>query len=166
MEVIRPLYRNALIEPVLIALLIFQLATGVTMVLQGWRSRSGVVAWLQAVSGLYIAAFIVIHTTAVMGARFLLHLDTNFNFAAAGLHVPGWLWYFFPYYFLAVAALFAHVGCAIYWSFDDTRPRAASMALRVLIGVGVVSGVLFVLMLSGKLYPVTIPSKYLATYTG
>ena len=43
MEVVRRLYRNALVEPILIALILFQLGTGLTMAIRGWRARSGFV---------------------------------------------------------------------------------------------------------------------------
>lgn len=164
MEVVRRLYRNALVEPILIALILFQLGTGLTMAIRGWRARSGFVAWLQAVSGLYLAAFLIIHTASVLLGRYSMHLDTNFNFAAAGFHVSGWPWYFVPYYFLAVASLFVHIGCALYWTLVGGQPIVARWLLGGLTIAGIMSGGLFVLMLSGYLYRVVIPLKYLATY--
>lgn len=165
MHAIRPLYRNAVVEPLLLALFASQIVSGFAMVIRGWRSRHGGVAWLQAGSGLYLAAFITVHVLAVLSGRALLGLDTDFRFAAAGFHVPGWPWYFWPYYSLAIFALFAHVGCAIYWSIRARSRRAALIVLRAFAATGALLGLLIVAALAGKLYPVDIPARYKATYT-
>lgn len=166
MHAVRPFYRNAVIEPMLLALLAWQVASGLIMVVRGWRSRRGKVAWLQAGSGLYLAAFVTIHVLSVLSGRAALHLDTDFRFAAAGFHVPGWPWYFWSYYSLAIFALFAHVGCAIYWNVLDRNRNAAIFALRSMVIAGATLGLLVVSALAGKLYPVDIPARYKATYTG
>ena len=114
MQALRPLYRNAVVEPALLALFTAQIVSGTTMVVRGWRDRQGSVAWLQAGSGIYLAAFVMFHAIAVLSGRLALGLDTDFRFAAAGFHVPAWPLFFWPYYALAVFALFMHIGCAIY----------------------------------------------------
>jgi hypothetical protein len=118
MNSIRPIYRHPVIETVLLVLFAMQVATGAILAIKGWRERRGFVAWAQAASGLYIAAFLLIHVSSVMMGRIVLGLDTDFRFAAAGFHVAGWPWYFIPYYFLAVFGLFVHVGCALYWNLS------------------------------------------------
>jgi succinate dehydrogenase/fumarate reductase cytochrome b subunit len=166
MHAVRPLYRNAIVEPLLLLLFASQIATGLTMATRGWRSRRGLVPWLQAGSGLYLAAFVALHVLAVLSGRALLDLDTDFRFAAAGFHVPGWPWYFWPYYTLAVFALFTHVGCAIYWNTLDHSPRVARSALGTIVAIGAVAGLSISAALAGLLYPVEIPAAYRATYTG
>jgi hypothetical protein len=52
MHSVRPLYRNPVVEPLLLALFAAQIVTGVTLVVRGWRTRRGLVSWLQAGSGL------------------------------------------------------------------------------------------------------------------
>lgn len=165
MHAVRPLYRNAVVEPLLLALFASQIVSGLAMVIRGWQSRHGGVAWLQAASGLYLAVFITIHALAVLSGRAALGLDTDFRFAAAGFHVPGWPWYFWPYYSLAVLALFAHAGCAIYWKMGGRDRRSALFVLRAIVATGAVLGLLIVAALAGKLYPVDIPARYKATYT-
>jgi succinate dehydrogenase/fumarate reductase cytochrome b subunit len=98
MHALRPWYRNPVVEPVLLALFVFQAATGITMAARGWRQRRGRVAWLQAISGVYLAVFLLVHIASVILGRVVLGLDTDFRFAAAGFHVAGWPWYFAPYY--------------------------------------------------------------------
>lgn len=164
MTSIRPFYRNAVVEPLLLGLLLFQIGSDVTMVIRGWRARRGFVAWVQALSGLYLAAFILNHVISVLAGRWALGLDTDFRFAAAGMHVPPLEWFFVPYYWLGVAALFTHVGCAIYWSMLERNSRTGRLALSGLALTGILLGGAIVSALAGVLHPVSIPAKYLATY--
>jgi succinate dehydrogenase/fumarate reductase cytochrome b subunit len=164
MDTIRPLYRNPIVEPLPFLLLVFQIGSGLTMVARGWRERKGKVAWAQAISGIYLALFLLNHVTAILVGRSILRLDTDFRFAAAGMHVPPFEWLFAPYYAFAVAALFTHVGCAVYWQSYDASPSAARRYLAVLSISGTALGISIALALSGHLYPVNIPDSYLATY--
>jgi hypothetical protein len=164
MGLIRPLYRNAVVEPILLVLLTFQIVSGLAMVIKGWRNRNGLVAWLQALSGLYLAAFLAIHVTSVLAGRWQLGLDTNFNFAAAGFHVAAWPFYFAPYYFFAVAALFTHVGCALYWNLGTGRGSVPRRTMIAFTAGGAMFALAITLALGGALFPVTIPDRYLATY--
>jgi len=166
MAAARGLYRNALIEPLLLMLLAWQIGSGLLMVARTWGSRRGGVAWLQALSGIYLALFLLIHVGAVMYGRAVLGLDTDFRFAAAGFHVAPWQWVFAPYYFLAVASLFAHVGCAAYWNIGRTWTSIRRPVLAAFIAIGLAAGLLFDLALAGKLYPVDIPPAYRATFSG
>jgi hypothetical protein len=166
MKAVRPLYRNAIVEPAVLVLFASQIISGLTMVVRGWRSRRGLVAWLQAGSGFYLAVFVVLHLLAVLSGREMLGLDTDFRFAAAGFHVPGWPWYFWPYYTLAVAAMFTHVGCAVYWRTINRSTRLARAALGSMVMTGGLIGLLISSTLAGLLYPVEIPAAYKATYTG
>ena len=156
-------YRNALVEPILLVLIGWQATSGLVMALRGWRSRQGWIAWVQAGSGLYLAGFLLVHVGAVLIGR-RRGLDTNFDFAAAGFHVPTWPWFFAPYYFAAVTALFLHAGCALYWARLSRGERIARRPLLVAAAIGPVLAALIVLALSGALYVVTIPPAYLATY--
>ena len=164
MEQLRTVYRQPVVESLLLLCVCFQAASGVRLVLRGWSARAGRVAWLQALSGLYLAFFLLVHVAAVAYGRFVLGLDTNFYFAAAGFHVPPLAWFFAPYYTLAVLALAAHLGCALYWCWQPSRPGMASMGLASALIVGLLAGLAITLTLAGKLQPVSIPHPYKATY--
>ncbi|MEQ8660366.1 MAG: hypothetical protein RLW62_06080 [Gammaproteobacteria bacterium] len=166
METLRVVYRQPPIEVVLLTCAMFQAGSGLWLVIRGWRQRAGAVAWLQAISGVYIAFFLLVHVTAVLFGRAVLHLDTNFFFAAAGFHVHPYQWFFGPYYFLAVAALFAHIGCAAYWQLAGARPRRAAIMLNSALIVGVLCSALITLSLAGVFEPFTVPAEYTATYGG
>lgn len=163
MEWLRQLYRWGPLEAILLASVLLQIGSGLWLVLRGWMQRCGVVAWLQAGSGLYLALFLLIHVSAVLYGREILHLDTNFYYAAAGLHVPPNGFFFAPYYFLAVLALCVHVACA----FQRRSQRASPGNFSILgygAGVGLIVSGLIVLSLAGKFQPVLVPAKYLATF--
>src|SRR5689334_17908468 len=78
MEATRVLYRQPLVEGILLACVTFQGASGLWLVFAGWKQRQGTVAWIQAASGFYLALFLLIHVAAVMFGRAALGLDTNF----------------------------------------------------------------------------------------
>ena len=168
METLRAVYRHRLVEAVLLSCVALQVGSGGWLVLRRWKQRKGKMAWLQAASGAYLAFFLLLHVSAVLVGRSVLGLDTNFYFAAAGFHVPPYPYFFAPYYFLAVLALFTHLGCAAYWRVGP-RPRPSSarmLALGLPMAVGGVIALLIVLSLAGLLRPVDIPANYKATYAG
>jgi succinate dehydrogenase/fumarate reductase cytochrome b subunit len=155
MERARLVYRQPAVEAVLLLCAALQAGSGLRMLWTGRQRRRGALAWVQAWSGAYLALFLAIHVTAVLAGRATGGLDTNFYFAAAGLHVWPFVLFFAPYYFLAVAALFAHLGCAL-------RRRTAFVA--GMSGAGVVAAALIVGALMGTLVPVAIPATYLRTF--
>jgi hypothetical protein len=119
---------------------------------------------LQATSGTYLAFFLLVHISAVLVGRSVLGLDTNFYYAAAGFHVQPFQLFFAPYYFLAVVALFTHLGCAAYWRVRS-QPRIVRIATVALpMGLGSAAALLIGLSLAGKIEPMDIPAKYKATY--
>lgn len=164
MEAARGVYRFPPVEWILLACAGFQVGSGLWLFFRGWRERKGRVAWLQAVSGAYLAFFLPVHVGAVLFGRQALQLDTNFYFAAAGFHVPPFQWFFGPYYLLAVLALFVHLGCAVYWNVPgwSRKSRALALALPAAAGFGI--SLLIVLALGGVLRPLEIPVEYKATY--
>jgi succinate dehydrogenase/fumarate reductase cytochrome b subunit len=160
MQAARVVYRAPMVEPIVLFAAAFQVMSGLWFVAHGWRLRSGAVAWLQALSGLYLAFFILIHVGAVLYGRLVLALDTNFYFAAAGMHVPPFPFFFVPYYFLSLVALCAHLGCAIHWRLAaaSDRKRRAAIVLPVLAGSA--ASAVILLSLAGTLRPVDVPASY------
>jgi succinate dehydrogenase hydrophobic anchor subunit len=155
METARRVYRQPVVEAVLLLCVVLQAGSGLRMLWAGRQRRRGLLPWLQAGSGATIALFLAIHVSAVFVGRGVGGLDTNFYFAAAGLHVWPFVLFFAPYYFLAVAALFVHVGCAL----RRGRTVAAWFA-----GAGVMVAGLIVAALMGMIQPVVIPTRYLMTF--
>lgn len=166
MEAARSVYRYWAVEYVLLFCVEFQIISGLWFVIRGWKGRHGLLPWLQAGSGAYLACFLLIHVSAVLFGRTVLQLDTNFYYAAAGFHVPPYQFFFAPYYFFAVLALFTHLGCAAYWQLEAASRTARTMAVAIPILAGGVIALLIVLSLAGMIQPVEIPLQYKATYAG
>ncbi|WP_440106268.1 hypothetical protein [Acidovorax sp. BL-A-41-H1] len=150
LEALRVVYRQPALEVLLLGCVAFQMGSGLMLLWRGHRQRRGAVTSLQAVSGAYLCVFLLVHVAAVLHGR-SVGVDTNLQFAAAGLHTPPWQWFFGPYYFMAVAAIGAHVGCALYWHLAE-RVRGPVLAGALLAGL--VLGACLVAMLAGGLGPV------------
>jgi len=158
MAAARLVYRQPVVESLLLLCAALQAGSGLALAWAG-RRRRGLLARAQVASGAYLALFLAIHVAAVLVGR-VRGLDTNFHFAAAGLHVWPFGLFFGPYYFLAVAALCVHIGCAL-----ASRVRARRMAVLGAASVaGVVLGAVIVACLAGVVQPVVIPPAYLATF--
>jgi succinate dehydrogenase/fumarate reductase cytochrome b subunit len=164
MEAARTVYRQPVLEIILLFCVAFQIAGGLWFVVRGWKTRQGWVAWLQAISGAVLAFFLLVRVGAVLFARAVFNLDTNFYFAAAGFHVAPFQLFFAPYYFLAVLALFTHLGCAAYWNLQTASAQTRRLAVAIPMLAGLAVSLLIVLSLAGKLQPVEVPQQYKATF--
>lgn len=161
----RLVYRQPAIEAVLFLSVAFQICSGLVMVVRGWRQRRGLIPWLQAASGIYLVFFFFNHVGAVLYGRNTLHLDTNFYYAAAGFYTPPLQFYFAPYYFLSVVALFTHLGCALYWRSQSSSRTARILSVALPVGIGSIISLLIVLSLAGVFYPVNVPPEYKASFS-
>ncbi|WP_309667383.1 hypothetical protein [Tabrizicola sp.] len=156
LHALRPVYRNPIIEPLLIGLFVWQAASGLRL---AWRFRRAK-GWprVQAMSGCYLSLFLLIHISVVLGARAVSGTDTDLAFAAAGLHAGGaWPWVFAPYYGLAVAALFAHLSVPLRHRFGPAAGYAS-------VAAGAALGVTLVLLLAGVIVPLIIPATLIAAF--
>lgn len=158
MKIIRPIYRTGFIEACLLSLLVWQMLSGFRLLAIRWRNNDGIVAWLQILSGAYLAFFLIIHVCSVLFARTNLGIDTNFNFAAAGLHTPNGAWFFAPYYTGSFLALFTHIGCATSWRFYTYNRKAQLRWILVWSALGLIIGIFVVMGLGGLLYDVKLPA--------
>ena len=117
MQHLRLVYRQPAIELLLGASILFQVTSGLVLLLRRMR-RSGV-GWmevLQNASGTYLLLFFASHISAVLRARYLQHIDTNWIWLTAdNLLTDAWSVRLVPYYFLAVLALAVHGGCGLRW---------------------------------------------------
>ena len=165
MEAARSVYRPRLIEWALLSSVAFQVVSGLTLFFRGWKLRRGFVSRLQAISGAFLAFFLIVHVGSVLFGRVALDLDTNFYFAAAGLHVAPFQVFFAPYYFLAVVALFTHAACAVYGRSQSHPRMARILIVAIPSAIGVLVSLLVVLSLAGAMFPVDIPAEYKATFS-
>jgi succinate dehydrogenase/fumarate reductase cytochrome b subunit len=151
-DVLRLVYRNAFVEPLLVAALAAQAISGVALAWRG-RHRQGFLNHAQAASGLFIAAFLCSHTMATLvSGRALAHSETDFTFSAGGpaglLHSPGAAM-LIPYYFLAPIAFFTHVGGAVRRSLLRKRSPKANQVAAGLFATGIVLSLVILAALCG-----------------
>ncbi len=163
MQVARTVYRQPAVEALLLACVGFQALSGLWLLIVRRNERQGTVAWAQALSGAYLALFLIIHVGAVMAGRFALSLDTNFYFAAAGLHARPHAYFFAPYYGLAVIAVFTHLGCAARGHVRTLTTRGALLvAIPMLLGA--IASSLIVMVLAGNVQGFDMPARYRNIY--
>ncbi len=145
MEVVRTVYRQRAVEILLLFCVSFQVISGLSLVVHGWKQRRGLVSWMQAIAGAYLAFFLCVHVGAILYGRAILNLDTNFYFAAAGFYVAPNQYFFAPYYFFAVLALFTHLGCAAYCRVREQSRITRTLSIVLPAGVGAVVSALIAL---------------------
>jgi hypothetical protein len=109
----RAVYRSRLVEPALVALLLFQVASGFRLAWQ-WSARALDAAKLiQVGSGTYLAAFILTHlNSAFVSARWVHGIATDWAWATGapeGLLRGAWNIRLLPHYALGVFFVIAHL---------------------------------------------------------
>ena len=109
MKCLRVVYRNLFVETLLLAVVFVQIFSGMRLFCNGRKYVNTFFEKLQIWSGLYLAIFLLIHLSAVLGGRWVLQLDTNFYFGVAGLNTFPLNLFFIPYYGLAVLSFFVHI---------------------------------------------------------
>ncbi|PKO65216.1 MAG: hypothetical protein CVU22_20860 [Betaproteobacteria bacterium HGW-Betaproteobacteria-16] len=99
--------------------------------------------------------FLSIHVSAVLMAR-ASGINTDLAFAAAGLHAGLWIFFFAPYYGLAVLALGLHLSVPV--------SKHSQVGGLLLIGGSVTLAFLLVLLLSGSIAPLFIPPQLIQVF--
>jgi len=109
----RLVYRSDLGQPVLVGLLLFQVATGLVLAWRWVRSDLTLDRLIQVGAGTYLAAFILAHlNSALISARLIRHIDTNWAWATSapkGLIMSAWGIRLLPHYALGVLFVIAHL---------------------------------------------------------
>lgn len=87
MKVLRLFYRNVLVEAVLLMAVLLQIVSGIKLFKNNSKATVSNFDKLHRWTGLYLAAFFVIHVGSVLAGRTVLHLDTNFYYEIGRAHV-------------------------------------------------------------------------------
>ncbi|MCC2545403.1 hypothetical protein LJY25_03020 [Hymenobacter sp. BT175] len=163
MNLLRLIYRNRVIEPLLLLAVVTQVFTGIRLFRQARTQPAQGVAWrVQLFSGLYLAFFLLVHTGAVLTGRLWFKLDTNLYFGAAGMNTFPFSLFFIPYYFLAVMAVFLHIASIHYRKARVSFGSRAARRQAVGIGaIGVVTAGLILYALTNQFHGLAIPPVYL-----
>jgi len=159
----RVVYRNQHIEPLLLQSVFIQVALGgLLLVRQVRKGLRGKWAHIQAISGGILLYFIAQHVIAMMLARWVDNLDTNFYWPASVMSSAPFVWYFFPYYFLGVSALFIHMGCGVRLALMRSKLRPhATLGFWGLTILGLAIAMLINLILMGAFFEIRLPDEWL-----
>jgi succinate dehydrogenase/fumarate reductase cytochrome b subunit len=110
---LRTVYRQPLVETVLAAAVLFQVTTGIIL-LRRRPVTSNPFEITQGIAGAYLAGFLASHISAVVRARYLSHVDTNWLWlTSSNLLTDQWSARLVPYYFLGIVALGIHGSCGL-----------------------------------------------------
>ena len=142
MNVVRRVYRDDIVQPMLLALIGFQILSGTALVRRRMRMPSDFLGTVQTMCGVYIGVYFLAHMTAVFAAR---HADIDTN----------WTWLTRPndsmlvslsslrliaHYWVGPIAIVAHVACGLRMVLlqRDVSPAMANRLALALIAAGVV----------------------------
>lgn len=113
MDLGRTVYRAPVIEPVLVALMLFQAVTGLRLAWRWSAAQTDFHRTFQVASGVYLAVFVIGHMNSVfVYARAYLGIQTDWAFATgapAGLIHDAWNIRLLPHYLLGVFFVLAHL---------------------------------------------------------
>ncbi|TWC00801.1 hypothetical protein FBZ93_10472 [Bradyrhizobium macuxiense] len=152
MKIGRTVYRSSVIEPILVGLMLFQVAVGVRLAWRWSALPADAYRVFQIGSGTYLAAFIVTHlNSAFVSARAAHHIDTNWDWASGaptGLIHDAWSIRLVPHYALGVFFVLGHLaaglrGVLIAHGIATTianRIWAIGLAMGGLIAIAIMSG--------------------------
>lgn len=161
MESLRVVYRNPVIEGVLLLAVMIQIISGLSLFFKKRKSLTGFYDKLQLWTGMYMAFFLIIHVGAVLTGRFILKLDTNFYFGVAGLNTFPFNLFFIPYYGLAVLSFFGHVASI---HFQKMKKNIFGLSPRkqagIILGIGCIYLAINFYGLTNGFQGIEIPSSY------
>ena len=130
MTALRAVYRQPVIEVVLLTCILFQFVSGLVLASRKLRVTTGVVGTMQSLSGVYLALFLLSHLTAVLTTYYVRGVDTNFVWLTSySLVTDPWSARLGPYYILAVATFGVH-GAAGLHKILRAHGTSESIAIR------------------------------------
>ncbi len=161
MKSLRLVYRNILVEAILLIAVLLQIVSGIKLFQKSRKAAVSNFDKLHSWTGLYLAAFFVIHVGSVLVGRAVLHLDTNFYYGVAGLNTFPFNLFFIPYYGLATISFFGHMA-AIHSKkmkqavFGWTPQRQA----KAILGLGIILTAFMFYGLTNRFRGVKVPTEY------
>jgi hypothetical protein len=145
MNVVRRVYRDDIVQPVLLALIGFQILSGTALVRRRMRMPSDFLGTVQTMSAVFVGVYFLAHMTAVFATR---HAGTDTN----------WIWLTRPndsmlvslspsnlrliaHYWVGPIAIVAHVACGLRMVLlqRDISPATTNRIALALITAGVVT---------------------------
>jgi hypothetical protein len=151
MNAARHVYRNDIVQPILLALIGFQILSGTALVRRKIRMPSDIFGTVQTMCGVYIGVYFLAHMTAVFAARYA-DIDTNWSWltrqnnsmigSLSNLRL-------IAHYWTGPIAIVAHVACGLRVVLlqHDISPAMANRLTLALIAAGAVASSLILVAL-------------------
>ncbi len=161
MELVRPLYQNIIIEPLLFLSCIVQIVAGVSLVKHKRKNVANGFDRLHIYSGIYLGFFLLVHPTAILAGRYYFNVDTNFWFGAMVVNISPLYFFYVPYYFLGIFSFFTHVACIHRKRVTQLEWKVnADQHAKIILGIGVIVGLLILAGFTNFFQGLTIPDEY------
>lgn len=161
MDKLRIVYRNVLIETLLLIAVIVQIVSGLKLYLSKRKLSMSKFERLQIFSGQYLSFFLIIHVGAILIGRSVLNLDTNFYFGVAGINTFPFNLFFIPYYGLAIVAFFGHLAGIHYQKMKlQILGLSVENQSRFILIIGVILSLMVLYGLTNGFVGYEIPSEY------
>ena len=149
MQLARKIYRNPIVESILLLAVGFQIISGIALVRKRWSTLDTFFDRMHILSGLYMALFLIIHVSAVLMGRYQFQFDTNLWYGAGVMNLWPHKVFFIPYYTLALMSFFAHIACVHRKKMEAfTTARSAMIQSCLILFTGVVLNSLIILKMS------------------
>ena len=149
MKVFRHVYRTDSLQPLVVALFLFQLVTGLFFVSRLTAAPSDRFRTFQIASGVYLAFYVLDHMDSVfIFARTYLGIDTGWSFATGaptGLVKDPWNIRLVPHYWLGVFFVLAHLAAgvrAVILAHGVSKMLADRFMIGGAVGAGIVATVI------------------------
>ena len=141
MHAARTIYRNPVIEFVLLLAVFLQLSSGITLIRKRTkRTNMSRAERLRVYSGIYLAFFLVVHVFVVLFYRGK-GIDTNFYFACLGFNIFPVVFIFIPYYGAGIMSVFIHLGVVHYYKMQQfvSLAKAKKQAISVIVAGSIIT---------------------------
>jgi succinate dehydrogenase/fumarate reductase cytochrome b subunit len=141
MKALRLAYRQPFVEAVLLAAIAFQVSSGVVLLSRKLARAGSWIDSLQMGSAAYLVVFFLSHLSAVLRARYLRNVDTNWVWLTSdNLLTDPWSVRLTPYYFLAIIAFGVHgaVGVRSVMMSHGNSMQRADRAFGVIVAAATV----------------------------
>jgi hypothetical protein len=152
MKVFRHVYRTDILQPLVVALFLFQVGSGLFFVWRLTAAPSDRFRTFQIASGVYLAFYVLGHMNSVfIFSRTYLGLDTGWNFATgapAGLINDPWNIRLVPHYWLGAFFVLSHLAAGTR-SVMMAHGVSKMFADRFMVGGAVVAGTIATLIMLG-----------------
>ena len=149
MKSARKIYRNRIVESLLLLAVLVQVISGITLVILKWNKVENYFDRIQITSGLYLSFFLLNHLLAVLRGRYKLKMDTNLYYGAGVMNMWPQKLFFIPYYSFAILFFFFHVACVHRIKMEKYAGLSVATKQAFLImGIGMLVTLLVIIKMS------------------